>query len=130
MSGRQRLLRDQTDLFVAAQAVPAGFVYQDDIISPADERVLLDRFQDLPFKPFEFHGFFGNRRVVSFGWRYDFAGGRLRESEPVPAFLLPCVNRQRRLRVFRLRGCSRSSSTNMRPARALAGIVTKRCSRT
>jgi alkylated DNA repair dioxygenase AlkB len=89
MSGRRRLLRDQTDLFVVAPAAPAGFVYQDEVISAADEQVLLDRFQDLPFKPFEFHGFFGNRRVVSFGWRYDFAGGRLRESEPVPAFLLP-----------------------------------------
>jgi len=67
MSGRQRLLRDQTDLFVAERTTPAGFVYRNDVISAADERVLLDRFQDLPFKPFEFHGFFGNRRVVSFG---------------------------------------------------------------
>jgi len=89
MSGQQRLLRDQTDLFVAARAAPAGFVYRDEVISPTDERALLDRFQDLPFKPFEFHGFFGNRRVISFGWRYDYAGGRLRESEPVPAFLFP-----------------------------------------
>ena len=89
MSGQQRLLRDQTDLFVAARAAPAGFVYQDEVISPTDESALLDRFQDLPSKPFEFHGFFGNRRVISLGWRYDYAGDRLRESGPVPAFLLP-----------------------------------------
>ena len=89
MSGRQRPSGDQSDLFVAERTTPTGFAYQDDIISGVDERVLLDRFRELPFKPFEFHGFFGNRRVVSFGWRYDFAGGRLRESDPIPAFLLP-----------------------------------------
>jgi alkylated DNA repair dioxygenase AlkB len=89
MSGRPCLARDQSDLFVAERTAPAGFAYQDDVISTADERVLLGYFQELPFKPFEFHGFFGNRRVVSFGWRYDFVGGHLRESEPVPAFLLP-----------------------------------------
>ena len=54
MSGRQRPLRDQTDLFVTVRTAPAGFVYQDDLISAADESVLLDRFQDLPFKPSEF----------------------------------------------------------------------------
>jgi alkylated DNA repair dioxygenase AlkB len=26
---------------------------------------------------------------VSYGWRYDYAGRRLRESEPMPPFLLP-----------------------------------------
>jgi alkylated DNA repair dioxygenase AlkB len=89
MSAQQRLSHDQADLFVAERTAPVGFAYQDDVVSAVDERVLLDHFQKLPFKPFEFHGFFGNRRVVSFGWRYDFAGGRLRESEPIPAFLLP-----------------------------------------
>jgi alkylated DNA repair dioxygenase AlkB len=42
----------------------------------------------LPFKRFEFHGFLGNRRVVSFGWRYDFAGATLRPSDDIPPFLL------------------------------------------
>lgn len=62
---------------------------------PADEPVLLDRFQDLPFKPFEFHGFIGNRRVVSFSWRYDFAGGPPQEGEPVPRFLRTIARRTR-----------------------------------
>jgi alkylated DNA repair dioxygenase AlkB len=89
MSGRRSLACDQAGLFVAERTAPAGFAFRDDMISAADERILLDRFQDLPFKPFEFHGFFGNRRVVSFGWRYDFAGGRLRESDAIPAWLYP-----------------------------------------
>jgi hypothetical protein len=43
----------------------------------------------VPFKPFAFHGYLGNRRVVSFGWRYDYGAraeacwqrGRLVQSE-------------------------------------------------
>jgi alkylated DNA repair dioxygenase AlkB len=49
--------------------------------------------QALPFKPFEFHGYLGKRQIVSFGWRYDYAGRTLRQSEPMPAFLLPLRER-------------------------------------
>jgi hypothetical protein len=37
--------------------------------------------------PFEFHGFTGKRRIVSFGWRYDFNGGVLTRTEDMPGFL-------------------------------------------
>jgi alkylated DNA repair dioxygenase AlkB len=43
----------------------------------------------LPFKEFEFQGFLGKRRTVSYGWRYDFNGGGLKRSDDMPAFLLP-----------------------------------------
>ena len=43
----------------------------------------------LPFRAFEFHGFEGKRRVVSFGWRYDFSDAKLHRTEPIPEFLLP-----------------------------------------
>ena len=42
----------------------------------------------LPFKEFQFHSFLGKRRVVSFGWRYDFSGGGLTKANDMPAFLL------------------------------------------
>jgi hypothetical protein len=58
----------QSDLF-AAQTLPEGFVYGEDRLDPVLETSLLGELEKLPFKPFEFHGFFGNRRVVSFGWR-------------------------------------------------------------
>ena len=48
------------------------------------EQALIERFQRLPFKQFEFHGFLSNRRVVSFGWRYDFARATLRPSDDIP----------------------------------------------
>jgi alkylated DNA repair dioxygenase AlkB len=49
---------------------------------------LLEEIRKLPFKEFEFHGFRGKRRVVSFGWRYDFNGGGLRKTEDMPDFLM------------------------------------------
>jgi alkylated DNA repair dioxygenase AlkB len=42
----------------------------------------------LPFREFEFHGYTGKRRVVSFGWHYDFSGRRLRKADDIPDFLL------------------------------------------
>lgn len=70
------------------QAMPAGFRYAPDVIDTAEEARLVEAFADLPFKEFEFHGFLGKRRVVSFGTRYDFNDGTLRKAEPMPAFLL------------------------------------------
>ena len=38
---------------------------------------------------FEYRGFLGKRRTVSFGWRYDFNVRELQETEHIPTFLLP-----------------------------------------
>lgn len=81
----------QAQLF-AEPAVP-GFRYQEDMLSEADEKGLVRQFETLPFKPFEFHGYLGNRRTVSFGWRYDYSGATLRKAEDMPAFLLPLRDR-------------------------------------
>jgi len=86
---RRSALAGQGDLFSAAQALPAGFAYREDLLSPVEAQALVARFACLPFQPFEFHGYLGKRRVVSFGWRYDYAGGRLRPSDNLPPFLLP-----------------------------------------
>jgi len=62
------LSADQSDLY-SRPRLPEGFRYVESLITPNEERELLDRFSDLPFREFEFHGFTGKRRVVSFGWR-------------------------------------------------------------
>jgi alkylated DNA repair dioxygenase AlkB len=72
---------------------PRGFAYRAAAFSEAEERAWLDMLQLLPFKPFEFHGYLGKRQIVSFGWRYDYAGRRLCERDPLPAFLLPLRER-------------------------------------
>src|SRR5262249_24289900 len=78
----------QSDLF-AADSLPEGFAYGAARIDPALGTALLREMEKLPFKPFEFRGFFGSRRIVSYGWRYDYAGQALRESDPMPDFLFP-----------------------------------------
>ena len=71
-------------------ALPEGFRYWPDFLSADEERELVREFAALPFEGFQFHGFVGKRRVVSYGWRYAFeAGGGLRKADDMPAFLLP-----------------------------------------
>jgi alkylated DNA repair dioxygenase AlkB len=62
---------------------------QPELITAEAEQALLRRLPELPFEPFQFRGFEGRRRVVSFGRRYDFAQGRLQSAEPLPPFLHP-----------------------------------------
>jgi alkylated DNA repair dioxygenase AlkB len=61
--------------------------YQANFISAEEEQALLREIECLPFREFEFHGFTGKRRTVSFGWRYDFNGGGLTRTDDMPEFL-------------------------------------------
>jgi alkylated DNA repair dioxygenase AlkB len=74
-------------------ALPEGLEYRSGLVMPAEEAELIERFQALAFKPFEFHGYFGNRRVVSFGWHYDFTDRQVRQAQDLPDFLLPLRDR-------------------------------------
>ena len=82
----------QIDLFAAAgvpdPALPPGFRYQPDVITAKEEEDLLARVRQLPFREFEFHGYTGKRRVVSFGWKYDFSHRTLQKVNDIPDFLL------------------------------------------
>ncbi|HYZ62028.1 MAG TPA: alpha-ketoglutarate-dependent dioxygenase AlkB [Acetobacteraceae bacterium] len=83
----------QLALFPSRPALPDGFRYQPDLVPAAEERALLEAFPAFPFKEFEFHGFLGRRRVVFYGWRYDFGDGKLHEAAPIPEILLPLRER-------------------------------------
>jgi alkylated DNA repair dioxygenase AlkB len=48
---------------------------------------------ELPFEPFDFHGYLANRRVVGFGYCYDYSSRTVRPAAPTPAFLLPVRER-------------------------------------
>jgi hypothetical protein len=75
-------------LLEPAPALPEGLQYRADLISPAEEAALIKHIAVLPFRPFEFHGYLGNRRTVSFGFRYDYGDRAVHEAEPIPAFRL------------------------------------------
>jgi alkylated DNA repair dioxygenase AlkB len=79
----------QAGLFESAPDLPEGMRYVPGLISADEERALLDNLPALPFKEFEFHGFLGKRRTVSFGWHYDFNGGGLKQAGELPDFLAP-----------------------------------------
>jgi len=66
-----------------------GFRYSPALIRLEDEDALVMWVRELPFREFEFHGYTGKRRVVSFGWKYDFSGERLRKADDIPEFLMP-----------------------------------------
>src|SRR3954447_11355273 len=79
----------QTSLFESPSSLPTGFRYCRDLITKDEELGLAGRIAALPLREFEFQGFLGKRRVVSFGWRYDFNGGGFEKTDPIPDFLLP-----------------------------------------
>ena len=76
-------------LFGPAREPPEGLVYAPDFVGEEEERALAGRIAGLALKPFEFHGFTGNRRTISFGLHYAFDGSGLRQAEPIPDWLQP-----------------------------------------
>jgi alkylated DNA repair dioxygenase AlkB len=85
----------QSSLFSSeiAEPLPQGLRYQPDFLSPQDERELVGHIETLPFKEFDFHGFTGKRRTVSFGWKYNFSDRALQKGDDMPEFLKPLRKR-------------------------------------
>jgi alkylated DNA repair dioxygenase AlkB len=79
----------QQDLFGLAPDVPDGFRYAAALLAPDEQAQLAAHIAGLPFRPFDFHGYQGNRRIVSFGLRYDYGREAVAPAEPLPGFLLP-----------------------------------------
>jgi len=71
-----------------AEPLIAGLDYRDDFISVAEEAGLLAHLHALDLAPFRFHGWTGNRKTQSFGWRYDFDDASFTPANPLPDWLL------------------------------------------
>lgn len=82
-------LTQQLGFFANGQVLPEGFRYQPDVLAKSDEQALITRLGELPLKEFDFHGFKGKRRVVSYGWHYDFGARELQPATEIPEFLRP-----------------------------------------
>jgi alkylated DNA repair dioxygenase AlkB len=83
----------QPDLFATeadAQPVlePAGLRYAPEVIGVQDEARIVGGLAALPFAPFDFHGYKGNRRVAAFGLRYDYDRRVVEDAQPMPPFIL------------------------------------------
>jgi alkylated DNA repair dioxygenase AlkB len=84
---------EQLSFLPPARLAPEGFRYDENLITAAEEARLVEQIGTLPFREFEFHGYLGKRRVVSYGWRYDFTGQRIEQTDAIPDFLLPLRDR-------------------------------------
>lgn len=67
----------------------AGLRYGEEVISAAEEEILIERLIATDLSPFRFHGWLGNRKTRSFGWRYDFDDASFAATEAIPGWLLP-----------------------------------------
>lgn len=66
-----------------------GLRHHARLLGAEEQRALIAELAQLPLAPFEFQQWLGKRRVVSFGWRYDFGAASLSQAPPLPAFLRP-----------------------------------------
>ena len=66
-----------------------GLAYREEAIGAAEERALVDNLAAADLSPFRFHGWLGNRKTQSFGWRYDFDDASFSRTEPIPEWLMP-----------------------------------------
>jgi alkylated DNA repair dioxygenase AlkB len=64
-----------------------GLRYREALIDETEERALIAHLRREDLAPFRFHGWLGNRKTRSFGWRYDFDDASFVPTEPVPAWL-------------------------------------------
>ena len=68
-------------------AGPPGFRYREEFVTGKEEMALAASIGELDLRPFEFHGYLGNRRVVSFGLKYDYSRRSVEPAEMMPEFL-------------------------------------------
>ena len=66
---------------------PQGLAYRPGFLAPDEEARLAAWLATLPFQAFQFRGYEGKRRVVSFGWQYDFTRSHLEKADDIPAEL-------------------------------------------
>lgn len=74
-------------------ALPPGFLYLENFLDEEEEAELVETFLTLSFGSFEYKGFVAKRRVIGYGWTYDFNTNELAKGKDIPAFLLPLRER-------------------------------------
>ena len=70
-----------------------GLTYQPDFLTAGEERNLLGKLDALPFGDVVMMGVVARRKVIHYGYDYDYDGWSIRPTDPVPDFLEPLVAR-------------------------------------
>ena len=87
----------QVELFGVSEPPIVGLDYRKDFITREEERGILDHLLAMDLSPFRFHGWTGNRKTRSYGWRYDFDNASFQPTEPIPLWLQPLRDRSAEL---------------------------------
>jgi len=67
---------------------PQGLVYRPDLLTPEEERALLEELDQLEFHEIRMHGVVARRTARHFGVDYDYERrGTIADAEPVPGWL-------------------------------------------
>jgi hypothetical protein len=106
----------------SALIVPPGLRYRAEFISESDEHAMTMALGQLPLKPFEFHGYVGNRRGLSFGLRYDYSRRGVEVAAEPPPWLEGCECELLNLLVEAPRSFGKSELTSTLQGQGLVGI--------
>lgn len=69
--------------------LPEGFGCHPSLVTESEQSQLLEIVRTLDFRAFDFHSFQAKRRVIEFGYHYDFEEREATAVDPIPEFLLP-----------------------------------------
>jgi alkylated DNA repair dioxygenase AlkB len=72
---------------------PEGFRYKPQFLSQEEETALVAEIEKLPLKEYEFHGYLGKRRVLSFGLAYEMETASIVNKPDIPEYLMPLRER-------------------------------------
>jgi alkylated DNA repair dioxygenase AlkB len=80
---------DQSRLFDSGLSLPNGFIYRPDFLSVREEEELIAEIERIPLENAPFREYTALRRVMNFGWGFEFDSDTPREGPPLPPFLQP-----------------------------------------
>ncbi len=88
------IVSDQLALFADpapsdGRSLPSGWAYREDFLGVDEEAELLDAIAALPLHEARYKGYTARRRVVHFGFAYDYDDNRLLPGAPLPPSLHP-----------------------------------------
>ena len=69
--------------------LPQGFAYRPEFLTTEEEQALLAHIRYLDFRAFNFQGYVARRRIVDYGYEYDFTKRQTSATRPIPEFLEP-----------------------------------------
>jgi alkylated DNA repair dioxygenase AlkB len=77
----------QSKLFDLPATLPNGLVYRPDFLTPSEEEILIAYIENLPLEHPMYEEYEAKRRIMSFGWGFNFRTQQLMPGPALPPFL-------------------------------------------